>query len=177
MRGAGRSRRSNYVGAIALSTQWRSSSRYTQRSGRLIAALRVVVGRPPAMAHAARDGRRREPLIRVLATLPVRTSPYVANRRHPRLPRYRGTARGRRAPARAGGALHIPGTHRLRHPRSPIRGAAARGVRVSRNLRSLLLTRIGHMPYGYAALERWPVGALTVLGGRRKITTSNHKAR
>ena len=86
------------------------------------------------------------------------------------------TARGRRAPARAGGALHIPGTHRLRHPRSPIRGAAAR-VRVSRNLRSLLLTRIGHMPYGYAALERWPVGALTVLGGRRKITTSNHKAR
>ena len=143
MRGAGGSRRSNYVGAIALSTQWRSSSRYTQRSGRLIAALRVVVGRPPAMAHAARDGRRREPLIRVLATLPVRTSPYVANRRHPRLPRYRGTARGRRALAALfTSRVHIGSDIRDRRSGALRRVCACRGISARY---SLLVSAICHM--------------------------------
>ena len=158
MRGAGRSLRSNYVGAIALSTQWRSSSRYTQRSGRLIAALR---GRGRTTDRHGPCRPRRPTPRAAYSRIGYVAGSYVAVRRESTPPSAASLPRYRTGAARAGARWR-----RSSHPgytSAPTSAIADPGRcgACARVAESPLVT-----PYSYRPYAIWVCRFRAVAGGR-----------
>ena len=176
MRGAGRSRRSNYVGAIALSTQWRSSA----LDAALRSADRGVTRRGRTTARHGPCRPRRPTPRAAYSRIGYVAGSYVAVRRESTPPSAASLPRYRTGAARAGARWR-----RSSHPgytSAPTSAIADPGRcgACARVAESPLVTPYSYRPYAIWVCRFRAVAGGRVdrsLGGRRKITTSNHKAR